>query len=56
MKTCPECGSEKFSKLWTLDGQPKPLFKGWYCADCNTITRPIGRERGLEFTGKEKDE
>ncbi len=56
MKTCPECGSEKFSKLWALDGLPKPEFKGWYCADCNKITKPTGREYFFEFTGKDKND
>jgi len=55
MKACPECGSEKFSKLWNLQGD-KPLFKGWYCSACNHVEKPIGRENKFEFTGKDKND
>lgn len=43
---CHRCGSERYVNLWHESGR----FRGWYCVDCNTIEKPIGRERLFRWT------
>ena len=50
---CEECGELASPTHRTSDDDGNrlepPVFKGWFCANCGYLTKPIRREHGLEM-------
>lgn len=50
---CGECGvlADPIHRMADDDGNKldTPVFKGWVCAGCGHLTKPIRREHGLEM-------
>jgi len=51
MNICTECQSTRITPVHNCSGDT-PILKGWYCADCGTFHKAIGREKQLPIEKK----
>lgn len=45
---CEQCKQLADPVHRVAPGNGEQLFRGWFCAHCGHLTKPVGRERNLE--------